>query len=148
MRARVPLAARAFICAALDLCACAAGVDIGAPRERAGPYPLRESRAPAKSRLAPSSAHAEHRQARDEAAAGAAGAAAGEWPREQGGEMTGGYHGTHAAWGYFACGCEPYHELSAADYDRQQRSRILRGLRKRAASLGFELVDTSTGLVM
>jgi transposase len=42
----------------------------------------------------------------------------------------------------------PYHELSAADYDRQQRSRILRGLRKRAASLGFELVDTSTGLVM
>jgi hypothetical protein len=42
----------------------------------------------------------------------------------------------------------PYRELSAADYDRQQRSRILRGLRHRAASLGFELVDTSTGLVM
>ncbi|HME72159.1 MAG TPA: transposase [Myxococcota bacterium] len=42
----------------------------------------------------------------------------------------------------------PYHALSAADYDRQQRSRILRGLRKRAASLGFELVDTQTGLVM
>jgi hypothetical protein len=42
----------------------------------------------------------------------------------------------------------PYHEPSAADYDRQQRSRILRGLRKRASSLGFELVDTSTGLVM
>jgi transposase len=41
-----------------------------------------------------------------------------------------------------------YHALSAADYDRQQRSRILRGLRKRAASLGFELVDTQTGLVM
>jgi transposase len=42
----------------------------------------------------------------------------------------------------------PYHPLSAADYDRQQRSRILRGLRKRAASLGCEIVDTSTGLVM
>ena len=42
----------------------------------------------------------------------------------------------------------PYHELSAADYDRQQRSRILRGLRRRAASLGFELADNSTGLVM
>jgi len=40
-----------------------------------------------------------------------------------------------------------YHEPSAADYDRQQRTRILRGLRKRAASLGFELVDTRTGLV-
>jgi transposase len=40
-----------------------------------------------------------------------------------------------------------YHEPSAADYDRQQRARILRGLRKRAASLGFELVDTHTGLV-
>jgi transposase len=42
----------------------------------------------------------------------------------------------------------PYHERSATDYDRQQRSRILRGLRKRAASLGFELVETRTGLVM
>jgi transposase len=40
-----------------------------------------------------------------------------------------------------------YREPSAADYDRQQRTRILRGLRKRAASLGFELVDTRTGLV-
>ena len=40
-----------------------------------------------------------------------------------------------------------YRELSAADYDQQQRSRVLRGLRKRAASLGFELVDTRTGLV-
>ena len=40
-----------------------------------------------------------------------------------------------------------YREGSAADYDRQQRSRILRGLRKRAASLGFDLVDTQTGLV-
>lgn len=41
-----------------------------------------------------------------------------------------------------------YRDLSAADYDQQQRTRILRGLRKRAASLGFELVDTQTGLVM
>jgi len=40
-----------------------------------------------------------------------------------------------------------YRELSAADYDQQQRSRVLRGLRKRAASLGFELIDTRTGLV-
>jgi transposase len=42
----------------------------------------------------------------------------------------------------------PYRECSAADYDQQQRSRILRGLRKRAASLGLELVDTQSGLVM
>jgi len=42
----------------------------------------------------------------------------------------------------------PYREMPTADYDKLQRSRILRGLRKRAASLGFELVDTSTGLVM
>ena len=38
--------------------------------------------------------------------------------------------------------------FSNADYDQHQRSHILRGLRKRAASLGLELVDTSTGLVM
>ena len=42
----------------------------------------------------------------------------------------------------------PYHGRSAADYDQQQRARILRGLRKRAASLGLELVDTQTGVVM
>jgi transposase len=42
----------------------------------------------------------------------------------------------------------PYREISSSDYDRQQRSRILRGLRKRAASLGLDLVDTQTGLVM
>ena len=42
----------------------------------------------------------------------------------------------------------PYHELSAADYDALQRSRILRGLRRRATSLGFELVDTQTGLAV
>ena len=42
----------------------------------------------------------------------------------------------------------PYRERTAADYDQQQRSRILRGLRKRAASLGCELVDAKTGVVM
>ena len=42
----------------------------------------------------------------------------------------------------------PYRESSAADYDQHHRSRVLRGLRKRAASLGCELVDTQTGLVM
>lgn len=42
----------------------------------------------------------------------------------------------------------PYRETSSADYDQQQRSRILRGLRKRATSLGLELVDTQTGLVI
>jgi len=41
-----------------------------------------------------------------------------------------------------------YQAPSAADYDQQQRSRILRGLRKRAASLGFELVNTQTGAIM
>jgi transposase len=42
----------------------------------------------------------------------------------------------------------PYRELSAQDYDRTQRARILRGLRKRAASLGLELVDPQTGVAM
>ena len=42
----------------------------------------------------------------------------------------------------------PYRERTAADYDQQQRSRILRGLRKRAASLGCELIDAKTGVVM
>ncbi len=42
----------------------------------------------------------------------------------------------------------PYRERTAADYDQQQRSRILRGLRKRAASLGCEIVDAKTGVVM
>ena len=41
----------------------------------------------------------------------------------------------------------PYREQTAAAYDQQQRTRILRGLRRRAASLGLELVDTQTGLV-
>ncbi len=42
----------------------------------------------------------------------------------------------------------PYHETSAAEYDKRQHTRILRGLRKRAKSIGFDLVDTSTGLVV
>ena len=42
----------------------------------------------------------------------------------------------------------PYHETSAAEYDKRQHTRILRSLRKRAKSIGFDLVDTSTGLVM
>ena len=32
--------------------------------------------------------------------------------------------------------------------DKRQRTRILRGLRKRGTSLGFELVEASTGLVV
>jgi len=39
----------------------------------------------------------------------------------------------------------PYLEQTAADYDVVQRSRILRHLRKRAESLGFQLVDRATG---
>ncbi len=42
----------------------------------------------------------------------------------------------------------PYRERTAADYDQQQRTRILHGLRKRAASLGCELVDAKTGVVL
>ena len=41
----------------------------------------------------------------------------------------------------------PYEQTSAAEYDERQHTRILRGLRKRATSLGFELVEASTGLV-
>ena len=41
----------------------------------------------------------------------------------------------------------PYQHTSAAEYDTRQRTRILRDLRKRAASLGFELVEAS-GLVV
>ena len=41
-----------------------------------------------------------------------------------------------------------YHHTPAAEYDKRQRTRILRGLRKRATSLGFELVEASTGLVL
>jgi transposase len=39
----------------------------------------------------------------------------------------------------------PYREQSARDYDARQRSRILRHLRKRAESLGFQLVNRDTG---
>ena len=39
----------------------------------------------------------------------------------------------------------PYREQSAGDYDARQRSRILRHLRRRAESLGFQLVDRATG---
>jgi transposase len=38
-----------------------------------------------------------------------------------------------------------YREQSAADYDARQRNRILRNLRKRAESLGFQLIDRATG---
>jgi transposase len=41
-----------------------------------------------------------------------------------------------------------YQEQTADEYDQRQRARIFRGLRKRASSLGFALVDTTTGLVM
>ena len=41
-----------------------------------------------------------------------------------------------------------YSEQSAASYVGSQRKRMLRGLRKRAKSLGCKLVDTSTGLAM
>jgi len=42
----------------------------------------------------------------------------------------------------------PCRKLSAAEYDQHQRSRILRRLHKRAAALGFELVDLQGGFVM
>jgi hypothetical protein len=42
----------------------------------------------------------------------------------------------------------PYHETSSAEYDKRQHTRILRGLRKRAKSIGVDLVDASTGLVV
>jgi transposase len=41
-----------------------------------------------------------------------------------------------------------YVETSAVEYDERQRHRIVRSLGKRARSLGFDLVDASTGLVM
>lgn len=42
----------------------------------------------------------------------------------------------------------PYLEQNAADYDARHRQRILRGLRKRAESLGFCLVNPATGDVL
>jgi transposase len=41
-----------------------------------------------------------------------------------------------------------YQDPGAATYDAEQRSRILRRLRHRAATLGFELVDRVTGEVL
>jgi len=41
-----------------------------------------------------------------------------------------------------------YQERSASHYDQQQRTRVLRGLRRRAASLGLELVDPQTGTLV
>lgn len=40
-----------------------------------------------------------------------------------------------------------YEEMSSADYDQTQSARILRGLRRRAMSLGLLLVDAQTGEV-
>jgi len=42
----------------------------------------------------------------------------------------------------------PYREQSAAVYDQRQRKRALHGLRKRAQSLGFDLVQIDSGLVL
>jgi transposase len=41
-----------------------------------------------------------------------------------------------------------YQDPGAANYDAQQRSRVLRRLRQRAATLGFELVNRTTGEVL
>jgi len=41
-----------------------------------------------------------------------------------------------------------YIEIPASEYDERQRQRLLRTLAKRARSLGLDLVDVSTGLVM
>ncbi len=42
----------------------------------------------------------------------------------------------------------PYRDQPAAAYDERQRKRLLLGLRKRAQSLGFDLVQLDTGLVL
>ena len=42
----------------------------------------------------------------------------------------------------------PYRDQPAAAYDERQRKRVLHGLRKRAQSLGFDLVQLDTGLVL
>jgi len=41
-----------------------------------------------------------------------------------------------------------YHDRGADAYDLQQRTRVLRRLRQRAATLGFELVNRETGEVL
>jgi len=38
-----------------------------------------------------------------------------------------------------------YEDPGASAYDTQQRSRVLRRLRQRAASLGFDLLNRETG---
>jgi hypothetical protein len=38
-----------------------------------------------------------------------------------------------------------YHDPGAAAYDTQQRQRVIRRLRQRAANLGLALVDRETG---
>lgn len=43
---------------------------------------------------------------------------------------------------------QPYREQSAEDYAARQRSRTLRHLRRRAESLGFQLVDRDTGEIL
>ena len=42
----------------------------------------------------------------------------------------------------------PYYDLPAAEYDLRQSKRVLHGLRKRAQSLGFDLVQIDNGLVL
>lgn len=42
----------------------------------------------------------------------------------------------------------PYRDQPAAQYDERHRLRVLNGLRKRAQSLGFDLVQADTGLVI
>jgi hypothetical protein len=41
-----------------------------------------------------------------------------------------------------------YRDPGADAYDRQQQTRVLRRLRQRAATLGFELVNRETGEVL
>jgi hypothetical protein len=41
-----------------------------------------------------------------------------------------------------------YRDLGADAYDLQQRTRVLRRLRQRAATLGFELVNRETGEIL
>jgi transposase len=41
-----------------------------------------------------------------------------------------------------------YHDPGAAAYDRQQRSRVLRRLRRTATTLGFDLINRATGEVI
>ncbi len=42
----------------------------------------------------------------------------------------------------------PYRDQPAAEYDERHRKRALRSLRKRAQSLGFDLVQADTGLIL